>query len=488
MTTPLVRLAVLTAILPLMPACVAVGPDYQMPVVLTPSKWNSKVSAATPRLGDWWKNLDDPVLNQLIADGIAISPNVATAKARVRKARANYASAGGIFYPSLDGSGSYTRSGASSGSNLVFKAQWELDLFGANRRGAEAAYYSMEAASEQLRGALVTFIGDIATNYAQVRGVQANIAIAKRSAASQRQTVELTRAQLEAGHVSQVDLLRAETQAASTEARIPSQRITYAKYLNTLSVLTGRSSSALSAMLDKTRPIPSVPRRISVGLPAGVLANRPDIRAAEREYASSTAGVGQKQAALYPSISLSGNINADGTDFGDLALRSTIGWSFGPSLSVPIFQGGKLNAAVDVARATRDQSFIAYRKAVLTALSEVEDTSVSLNQNRLRVAQLRKIMSNSWKINELTLSQYKAGKKSFIDVLTAQRDLFDAETSLAEARTDLVTNYVALHKALGGGWNGRDDVSEPEVIDSYTGPHFVRPTIPASPASEQRPL
>src|SRR5690606_34478847 len=205
----------------------------------------------------------------------------------------------------------------------------------------------------------------------------------------------------------------------------------------------------------------------SAGLPADLLLSRPDVRAAERDYASSTASVGQKQALLYPSVSLTGNINTGGANFGDLGKLSTISWAFGPSLSVPIFQGGRLSADVDAARAARDQSFITYRKVILTALSEVENASVSLNQNRLRVGQSQKIVSNSRKINELTLEQYRAGTKSFVDVLTAQRDLLSAETNLNQARTDLVLNYVALQKALGGGWNGLIDVAKPEVIDGY---------------------
>ncbi|WP_342634466.1 efflux transporter outer membrane subunit [Phyllobacterium salinisoli] len=492
LTKFLSRLAVLTAVLFLTTACMVVGPDYQKPVVLTPPKWNSKTSTEAPRLGGWWKNLHDPVLDQLIADGIGASPDVATAKAKVRQARANYASAGGALYPSLDGSGSYTRSdsgstNASSQSSLGFKTQWEFDLFGANYRGVETAYYNMEAANEHLRGALVILIGDIATNYVQLRGVQANIAIAQRNAASQRQTVALTRSQLQAGHISEVNLLGAETQAASTEAQIPGLRINYATYLNKLSVLTGRSSSTLAATLDKTRPIPSVPRKVSSGVPADLLLCRPDIRAAERESASSTASIGQKQADLYPRISLSGDINTGGAKIGDLARLSTIGWSFGPSLSVPVFNNGKLNAEVEAARAARDQSFIAYRKAVLTALSEVESASVSLNQNRLRVTQQQRIVSNSRNINELTLDQYRAGTKSFIDVLTAQRDLLSAETSLAQTRTDLVLSYIDLQKALGGGWNGRIEVGKPEVADGYTGPHFVKRAIPAPPVADTRP-
>jgi NodT family efflux transporter outer membrane factor (OMF) lipoprotein len=238
----------------------------------------------------------------------------------------------------------------------------------------------------------------------------------------------------------------------------------------------------------RSRQFPAIPGKVSAGLPADLLLSRPDVRAAERDYASSTASVGQKQAQLYPSVSLTGNINTGGANFGDLGKLSTISWAFGPSLSVPIFQGGRLSADVDAARAARDQSFIAYRKVILTALSEVENASVSLNQNRLRVGQLQKIVSNSRKINELTLEQYRAGTKSFVDVLTAQRDLLSAETNLNQARTDLVLNYVALQKALGGGWNGLIDVAKPEVIDGYTGPHIAK-TQPLPPlATDKRPL
>src|SRR5690606_35941491 len=152
---------------------------------------------------------------------------------------------------------------------------------------------------------------------------------------------------------------------------------------------------------------------------------------------------------------------------------STISWAFGPSLSVPIFQGGGLSADVDAARAARDQSIIPCRKVILTAPREVENPSPTPNQNRLPVGKLQKTASNSRKINELTLEQYRAGTKSFVDVLTAQRDLLSAETNLNQARTDLVLNYVALQKALGGGWNGLIDVAKPEVIDGYTGPHIA---------------
>jgi outer membrane protein, multidrug efflux system len=474
-----------------MASCVAVGPDYQKPTVITPASWNSKADTKEPALADWWKNLNDPILNQLIADGISGSTSVADAKAKVRQARAQLASAGSNLYPTLDNKASFIRSdtpsiGISNKSTLSFDTNWELDLFGGNRRGIEAAYYSVESANENLRAATVTLIGDIAKNYTQLRGVQASIAIAQRNSKSQQQTVALTRTQLEAGHISQVDLLSAQTEAATTLSQVPNLRINYASYLNSLSELTGRSANLLAATLDETRLVPSVPRLTSAGLPADLLFSRPDLRAAERDYARSTAKIGQAEAALYPNVSLTGGVSTGGVNIGDVAKLSTIGWSFGPSLTLPIFKGGKLNADVDLAKAERDQSFIAYRKAILTALSEVENASVGLNQNRLRIGQLQKIVSNYRQINQLTLEQFKVGNKSFIDVLTVQRNLLDSETSLNNARTDLVLNYIALQKALGGGWNGQIDVRKPEIVDGYSGPHIAKQSIPASPANNAR--
>lgn len=427
MTRPFVRLSLLSALLPLT-ACMTVGPDYRRPAVQMPARWHATTATAAPRLAGWWRGMGDPVLDRLIADGIAGSPDVAGAKARVRQAHALHASAGGALSPTLDGSGSSMRSGGDGAqtagrSALGLATRWDIDLFGANRRGVEAAYYAAESAGEQLRSAHVALIGDIAAQYIRLRAIQARIAIAGRNAASQRRTVALTRSQMEVGQVAQVDLLSAETQAAATEAQIPGLRIEEAATLNALALLTGRSAGALAGTLAKPAPVPAVPRRVSAGIPAALLLSRPDIRAAERDYAAATAGIGQKQAALYPAVSLTGDIGLSGVNPGDLAKLSTIGWRFGPSVSLPLFHGGRLLADVDAAKAMRDQAFIAYRKAILTALGEVENASVSLNQNRLRVAQLRRIADNSRRLNDLMVEQYRIGTKTLLDVLTAQRNL-----------------------------------------------------------------
>jgi len=474
-------------------ACVAVGPDYQKPIVTLSQSWSSNADLRPAVLGEWWKSFNDPVLERLVVQAITSNTSVAEAKAKVRLSRAQLAAKSGSQFPTLDSETGMKRSyfagtTTANSASQQFTTRWELDLFGGNRRSVEAAYYNVEAVDEQMRAVLVIVISDIASNYARLRGVQENIRIARQTVTSQKSTANLTKAQLAAGHISQVDLLSAETQVASTLSQIPPMQIEYATYLNNLAVLTGQSAVALAVELRTSAPIPKIPRAVPIGLPAALLISRPDLRAAERAFASYTARVGQAQAAFYPSLSLTGNIGTSGANFGDLARLSTISWSIGPSLSIPIFEGGKLNAELTIAKANRDQSFVSYRRAILTALSEVEKASVALNQNRLRYAQLRTIVNNNLKIDTLMLEQFKAGKKSFIEVLNAQRDLFGSETAFNTAKTDLVLNFIALQKALGGGWDGRIDTSAQEIVDTNTKPHFIKklPDTFSAPGSRLR--
>lgn len=485
MTVLFLRLATLSVMLPALTACVAVGPDYQAPSTLLPSSWSGqKATPAKPaQLAQWWKRFNDPILDSLIEQAVTNNNDVASAKAKIREARAAVQQAGGALYPTLDGKGSAQRSksgGGGSGSggestNLSagLNTSWEIDLFGANYRAIEAARYGLDAEQENMHAILVTMIGDITTNYADLRGLQARIALTQRTVASQRKTAELTRARFNAGDISEVDLANAEGQASSTEAQIPILRTAYAKSLHRLSVLTGQAPTALTSVLSKTKAVPTVPATVTTGIPADLLLNRPDLRVAERRYARTTATIGQRQAALYPSISLTGNISAAGAQIGDLAKSSSISWGIGPSLSVPFFKGGQLNAAVDAAKASRDQAFIDYRKAILTALEEVENASVSLNQRRIQYAKTQKAVRSFRRATELSRDLYTSGSSSFLDLLTAERSLYSNEDNLIQLKVNLMQDYVNLHKALGGGWNGTINADKPEIQDGYTGPHLV---------------
>ncbi|TIS62482.1 MAG: RND transporter, partial [Mesorhizobium sp.] len=212
---------------------------------------------------------------------------------------------------------------------------------------------------------------------------------------------------------------------------------------------------------------------IPTGIPADILLTRPDVRMAERQYAQYTAKIGQAEAARYPSVSLTGDISTTALKLGDLGKNSTIGWSFGPSLSVPLFNGGQLQAAVDVARAQRDQYFVAYKAAVLTALEDVENATVSLSQERIRNGKLASSAKSYGDAARLERTLYKAGEASLLDVLDAERSAYSAEDSLLQSRVSIATDYVALNKALGGGWDGAIDSATPEIIDVKTGPRLA---------------
>ncbi|PBB66408.1 RND transporter [Mesorhizobium sp. WSM4312] len=472
----------------LLTGCV-VGPDYRTPILPMPANWSGEKptkSVQPAQLSQWWQRLRDPQLNTLVEEAVAGNLDVATAKAKIREARASYRQSAGTLLPSLDGSGSVTRNKSSettSGSNSIyseyqagFDASWELDLFGANRRGVEAARYGVDAAQEELCSTLLTLVGDVASYYAQARGYQARIALARRSAVSQRQTAELTRTMALAGSATAADVAKAMGQAASTEAAVPTLEASYAEAVHRLSVLTGRRPAALSVRLKRGRPIPSPRLPMPTGIPADILLSRADVRMAERQYAQYTAKVGQAEAARYPSVSLTGNISTAALNLGDLGKNSSIGWSFGPTISVPLFNAGQLQAAADVARAQRDQYFIAYRSSVLTALEDVENALVLMAQERIRISKLAASAKSYGEAANLEGTLYKAGETSLLDVLDAQRSLYSAEDSLLQSRVLLAANYIALNKALGGGWDGVIDSTKPEIVDIKTGPRLAKVT------------
>lgn len=457
-----------------------VGPDYQKTSVLLPANWStaSKQTPAQPAmLAGWWRQLNDPLLNRLVDDAIAGNTDVATAKARVREARASLWQTQGTLLPALNGSTAAKRNRNNGGPtdsryNGGLDSSWEIDLFGANRRAVEAARYGLDAAEEDLRATMVTLIGDIATNYVEARGLQAQIALARQTSVSQRRTAKLTQDKFSAGATSGLDVNNADGQAASTEANIPQTEAQLAAAIHRLSVLCGNVPLAVHQAMQKQGPIPAPKWPIPAGIPADILLTRPDIRVAERRYAQSTAKIGQREAERYPSVTLTGNITTAATQIGDLGRSSTIGWSFGPGVNIPVFQGGQRAAAVEVARAQRDQSFSAYRAAILTALEDVENALVALGKDRIRTNKLRESADAYAKSLELSRGLYETGNTSFLELLTAERSRYSAEQSYINSRVATTKNYIALMKALGGGWNGKVNVSRPEVVDIGTGPHI----------------
>lgn len=477
----------------------SVGPDYHTPDMSVPARWSQGASgsggasASAPRLANWWARFNDPVLNGLVAEAVAGNLDVAAAKAKVRAARAAYRQSVGALFPEVDAGASMTRadpgggrSGPYAEANVYTRyrggldAGWEIDIFGGERRTVEAAIYNADAALDDLDSVLVSLVGEVALNYVDARGYQARAALARRSSASQRETAALTRRMQEAGAATQMDVANATGLAANTEANVPQLEAAFAESVNRLSVLTGRPPGALAMRLAAAKPIPTPRQPLPKGIPANVLNNRPDVRAAERRLARSTALIGTAEAQLYPSVNLAGTLATSGARLGDLARASSISWSFGPSVSVPIFNAGQLRAQVEVREAERDENFVAYRSSVLTALEEVENALVNYAQQRKREVMLNQAAVSFRESTRLSRELYENGSTTFLDVLTAERSLYSSEDSLLQSRVAISGYYVALAKALGGGWDKPVDIVTPVVVDTNTGPH-LSPPMPAPP-------
>jgi NodT family efflux transporter outer membrane factor (OMF) lipoprotein len=474
----------------------AVGPDYAKPEMALPAQWTqaaigARGSSSATSPDAWWRAFDDPLLDQLMDEAVAGDTDVASAKAKIREARATRREAEAALGPSLTGSGSATesKSGQDGGGTAAttaaasssdpswsyqagLDASWELDLFGGKRRDAEAAVYGEQAAEEDLRSTLLTLVGDVGANYAEARGYQAQVALAQRTLASQRRTADLTRVKFEAGAASGADAAKADAQAANTSADIPTYRADYAEAVHRLSVLTGRAPGALYGRMQAPRAIPAPRKPLPAGVPADLLSRRPDVRAAERRVAQATAKIGAAEAALYPDVSLTGSLSTTATRPGDLLRASSVSWSWGPSVSMPIFDSGKLAAERDATQAQRDEYVVAWRSSVLTAMEDVENALVSLAQEGARVKALAASVDGYRKAADLSRTQYEAGKASFLDVLDAERSLYSAEDSLIQSRVAVAKDHVALAKALGGGWDAPVDASRPEVADENMAPRW----------------
>ncbi|WP_375665005.1 efflux transporter outer membrane subunit [Bartonella sp. CL162QHHD] len=455
-----------------------VGPNYQKTSFRVPAVWGEKsaqTAGQSVALAGWWRHLNDPVLDALMDYAISGNNNVAVAKARVREARAGLGQVVGTLLPNVSNSISGTRSRSGQSDALLnqyssgFDASWELDFFGGHKRAVEAARYGLDAAVEDMRATMVTLLGDVATNYVQMRGWQQKLFIVRQIAVSQRKTYELMRARLTAGDVSELDVSNAQAQMANTEADISQMEANVAMSVHRLSVLTGRVPTALKDLLQKNAKHAKIPQPrwpIPAGIPADILLTRPDLRRAERQYAQATARIGQREADRYPSLTLTGNISTAATAIDQLWKNSTIGWSFGPGLRFPLFNGGQVEASIAIARAQRDQAFITYRAAVLEALEDVENALVRLTKEHQRLEKL--IVANKASLHSLKLSRslFENGNTSFLELLNADRSYYSAQMALKDSRVSLVTQYITLMKALGGGWDGVVDVSRPEVVDN----------------------
>jgi NodT family efflux transporter outer membrane factor (OMF) lipoprotein len=499
-----------------------VGPNFQRPKVAAPGDFTRANHAEAPSRAveatltpEWWSLLGDPVLARLESRLATDNLDVQAASARLLESRAGLRIAGAEQYATIGGAASYNREQASpngilsllgvtpagaqpesangstafgvsslpgsSGSppyNLWqygFDASWELDLWGHARRGVEAANAAMQASVEDRRAVLLSAQAELARDYIELRATQTLLDIANQNLALARDIVKLTRLRLTEGVTTNLDVASASAQVASIEARLPPLQTHRDALINALSFLLGEPPGALEPALGQARDIPSLPARAPIGFPSELARRRPDIRRAEAQLHAATAEIGVAQADFYPQISLTGSLGSQSLQLSSLGDWASHQFVFGPSISLPIFQGGRLKGTLQLRKAQQQEAAIVFQRAVLQAWHEVDDALSAYDAEQRRRDQLKVVVQQDQVALGVAQQRYREGAIDFLNVLTVQRDLLNAESDLAQSEASAAVNLVILYKALGGGW----ETAFPEAHYSSGGTFKTRIASPA---------
>lgn len=458
-----------------------VGPDYEKPdpekqpmplsSIDTLDAEAAGIASGRPIVGEWWTTLRDAELDGLVQRLVDDNLDLRIAMTRVREARALRGVAASPLYPqvALNGRVGDTRLGerfnSGIGYSVGFDASWEIDVFGGLRRGVEAADASLQAAVEDRRDTLVVLLGELGRNYVELRGEQRQLEIARRNVALQERTLELIKIRRRSGLASDLEIAQVSRLVETTRANVPALEQLIARSIFRLSVLLGREPSALLASLGRPAPLPPAPPSIPVGLGSELLLRRPDIRRAERALGQATAQVGVARADLYPRFALTGTISYGSAG----GLPGAPAFYAGPSITWPIFAGYRIVENINAADARLERAILAYRSTILVALEDVENAITAYAKELVRRDVLARAATESEKASRFAQVQYNNGLVDFLNVIDAQSTLATAQQQLVLSEQTLLTNLIAVYKALGGGWDVFDvRLAEREVKSSDT--------------------
>jgi len=495
----------IAAVLALADGC-EVGPSFRPPTPQLPSSWEGATQSAATAAGagdraasgepideTWWKVFQDPTLEQLEQRVALQNLDVQSATARLMESRLQARIIGGGLWPTVDANASYEREKASqqgllslfsgtvtpgseasgtlgSGAGgapastssslsaplnlwqLGFDASWELDLWGGARRALEAARATAQASQEDLRNTLLEELAEVARDYLTLRGVQAQRSIVEATLAADRDTASITGQRAAAGLTPHQDLVRAEAEVQSVASQLPTLGQQEAQLLNALSLLLGAPPDSLRAELatpqQSSVALPPVP----LGIPSELAHRRPDIRSAEAKLQAATAQIGVAAAELYPSVTLTGSFGLQALQFANLGSWGARQYALGPSLTLPLFEAGRLRGTVELRKAEQQEAAINYQKTVLQAWHDVANALIAYDTDQVRLQRLIQATHDSDEVLRIALERYRSGIDPYLNVLTAQRSLLQYQLEAAQSRTSAESNLVQLYKALGGGW------------------------------------
>ncbi len=464
-------------------AC-AVGPDYRPSAPNAPPVW---VSPGSDGLTDkasasasWWTSFNDAELDSLIGRAAKSNLDLRVAEARLRQARAIRGGAAAELWPAFSADGSADRAKQSEHQPLIgslplppsfpfeysvyqagFDASWEIDVFGGKRRALEASTADWQAAIEARNDALVSLLAEVARNYVELRGTQLRLGIAHRDLKLQEEELELTRARLQGGVATDLDVTRSAALLDGVRAAIPPLETEQRAAMYALAVLLAKQPGELLDELSPPAALPIVPPIIPIGLPSELLRRRPDVRRAERQLAAETARIGVAKSEWFPKFSLTGDIGAESTKTSNWFDAGSRFWTIGPSLQWNVFDFGRVRAQVRAQTAVQDAALASYQKAVLVSLEEAENAVIGYAQEQIRHQALAESLAENRRSLELAESLYDHGRVNFLDVLDARRALYQADDQMAVSDQSIALDLIALYKAMGGGWEAQPQPQAP---------------------------
>ena len=445
----------------LLPGC-AVGPDYERTMVETPSAWRIRTEEASDTANtSWWEQFGDPVLNDLVKTALRQNMDIRIAAARMEQFMAQVQITRSGFYPQVGYGlgGSRTQasknllpSGAESLSSTyqaTLNAGWELDVWGRLRRATEAAQADMLAAEEGRRTVILSLVSSVATGYITLRGLDAQLEIVKHTVKSRKDSLDLFGLQFEGGVISELTLAQVRSEYEQAVAAVPEIERQISQTENALSVLLGRNP----AVIPRGLRIDELTRlKAPASIPSDVLERRPDIIQAEQNLIAANALIGVARAEYFPSISLTGLAGVASGDLSDLFENDSFVWSMGGEAIGAIFTGGRISAGVQQSELYYKELLFRYQQSILTALREVEDALVTTQKAREKLqAQERRIKALS-DYSSLARLRYDNGYASYIEVLDAERSLFDSELNAVRTQSEVIVGLINTYKAMGGGW------------------------------------
>ena len=442
-----------------------VGPDYRRPTVETPQNWRVQEQETREIVNTpWWEQFKDPVLNDLIRIGLVENRDVKIAAARVEQFMGQYVTTRSTLFPQLSvgasaGRDRNTEKGPAGSSSSVknpadnyqvfCSASWEIDLWGKLRRATEAARADILSAEENKRGVILTLVSSIAAGYINIRDLDKQLEIAQSTVASRKESYNIFQLRFKGGIVSELELNQIKSQYEEALATVPVLQKTIAQQENSLSVLLGRNPGPIQRGKDIDELVlPVVP----TGLPSELLERRPDIRQAEQNLIAANALIGVAKAQYFPTISLTGMFGWSSTNLSDLFTGPARTWSWAAPLAAPIFTAGAISGQVKAAGAFQQQTLLIYQQTIQNAFRDVDNALIDRKRTMEQLETQGRQVESLVQYARIARLRYDNGYTSYLEVLDADRSLFNAQLSMAQTKGVLYLSLVDLYRSMGGGW------------------------------------